>query len=163
MRVLLTLLTGAVLMLACQSKRQRAEKMRELSLLDEKEASGWKMRLRYLPENGKDTSAWNLVLRVEHASGLPQKMLNDPKFSFGIDSLFEVITPADTVSPFMAIRVANGQTNGAEYMITFDRSALRHSTGVQLRFRDWLFSQRDLYFPLNVTSIHQLDSIYTRI
>ncbi|WP_157962973.1 hypothetical protein [Chitinophaga deserti] len=163
MRVILMLLTGAVLILACNTKQQRAKQMKELSLLDEKEASGWKMRLHYLPSKSRDTSDWSLVLRIEHSSGLPQKMLNEPKFSYGIDSLFEVISPTDTLSPFMAIRVANGQTNGAEYMLTFDRKALREQGAMQLRFRDWLFSQRDLFFPLNLASIHQLDSIYTRI
>lgn len=163
MRVLLTLLAGAVLMLACNTKRQRAEKMKEMSLLDEKEAAGWKMYLRYLPSKQQDTAEWTLVLRVEHGSGLPQKLVNETRFSYGIDSLFEVITPSDTLAPGMAMRVANGQTNGAEYLLSFDRRALHQQGGVQLRFRDWLFSQRDLYFPLNVVSIHQLDSIYSRI
>lgn len=163
MRVILTLLTGAVLILACNTRRQQRESMKALSLLDEKEASGWTMRLRYLPSKEPDSLEWTLVLRVEHASGLPQKIVNEPRYSYGIDSLFEVITPVDTLAPGMAIRVANGQTDGAEYLLTFDRRAFRQPGKVQLRFRDWLFSQRDLYFPLNVVSIHQLDSIYSRI
>ncbi|MGE7775627.1 hypothetical protein ACQKLP_12935 [Chitinophaga sp. NPDC101104] len=162
MRMVVMLLAGVV-MIACNSRKQRVEKMKELSLLDEKSAGNWNMRLRYLPAQNRDTSAWTLVLHVEHVSKLPQRELNDPRFSYGTDSLFEVIVPGDTLAPLMVVRVANGQTDGAEYLLTFDRSKLRPSTGVQLRFRDWLFSQRDLYFPLNVASIYQLDSIYTRI
>ncbi|WP_341836433.1 hypothetical protein WJU16_00845 [Chitinophaga pollutisoli] len=163
MRVILIYTCAALLFLSCSANRQSAEKMKELSLLDEKEASGWRMRLNYLPSNPRDTTDWSLVLRVEHESGLPQQIINEPRFSFGIDSLFEVITSMDTLAPYMAIRIANGMTNGAEYMLTFNRQSVLKNGDIQLRFKDWLFSQRELYFPVNMISIHQLDSIYSRI
>ncbi|WP_126243471.1 hypothetical protein [Chitinophaga rhizosphaerae] len=162
MRMVLMLLAGVV-MIACNTRKQRVERMKELSLLDEKRAGSWNMRLKYLPAQNRDTSAWTLVLYVEHISKLPQKELNDPRFSYGTDSLFQLIASGDTLAPLMVVRVANGQTSGAEYLMTFDRAPLRRPGMVQLRFRDWLFSQRDLYFPLNVPSIYQLDSINTRI
>lgn len=162
MRMVLMLLAGVV-MIACNTRKQQVEKMKELSLLDEKSAGGWNMRLTYLPAKDRDTSAWTLVLQVEHESKLPQKELNDPRYSYGTDSLFQVIAAGDTLAPLMVVRVANGKTSGAEYLMTFDRAALRREGKVQLRFRDWLFSRRDLYFALNVPSIYQLDSIYTRI
>lgn len=157
------LFAGAVMLISCNTKDRQAKTMKDLALLDEKVADGWNMRLRYLPSKSNDTAAWTLVLHAEHDSRLPQQQLNEMRFSYGIDSLFEVIAGTDTIVPLLAMRVATGQSFGAEYMLTFDRRALAHAGAVQLRFKDWLFSRRDLYFPLNVVSIHQLDSIFSRI
>lgn len=156
------ILFGTVIMLSCNTGQKQRKEMKELSLLDEKITGDWKMRLRYLPAAVKDTSGWNLILNIEHLSKLPQEVLNEPRFSYGVDSLFEIITPDGTLVPHIAIRVANGQVSGAEYMITFDRSVLKQASA-EFRFKDWLFTRRDLFFPLNIASIHQLDSIYTRI
>jgi hypothetical protein len=61
------------------------------------------------------------------------------------------------------VRVANGDINGVEYMLLFDRPDVYSQVNCHLLFRDWLFTHRLMTFPLQGSAITHIDSLSQKI
>jgi hypothetical protein len=141
-----------LLMCACKKKESR--------LSQEQTVNGFVLRMEYMPS--KDVNLLHFVLNITESDGTPMKAANGNKFSYGLDSLFGIVNVTDTLHPVDVIRVANGNIGGIQYMILFDRPAAFSKANLFLYFRDQLFTQQFIRFPLNGNAINHIDSLRLR-
>jgi hypothetical protein len=141
-----------LLMSACNKKQPK--------LFQEKTVNGFVMRMEYMPSN--DVNLLHFVLNVTESDGTPMKAVNANKFSYGLDSLFGIVNVTDTLHPVDVIRVANGNIGGMQYMILFDRPPAFSKVNFFLYFRDQLFTQQFIKFPLKGDEINHIDSLRLR-
>lgn len=134
-------------------------------LVQYRKVNGHDFRLSYLPPAQQvegDLPEWCFRLNVQLPEGaLPAK--EGLQSSFGIDTLFHLVSGKDTLSPLHAMRVANGNLGGVEYMIIFDKPANPQASNTRLCFSDWLFTHQFLEFPIQVPAIIKIDSLSSRI
>jgi hypothetical protein len=145
---------SAVLLLLCACKKKSSR------LFQEKTVNGFVLRMEYMPS--KDVNLLHFVLNVTESDGTPMKPANANKFSYGLDSLFGIVNVTDTLHPVDVIRVANGNIGGIQYMILFDRPAAFSKANCFLYFRDQLFTQQFVKFPLKGDEINHIDSLRLR-
>ena len=127
-----------------------------------REVNGHQFRLTYLPEKGKDQGEWCFKLNVELSPEMKAAKGESQQASFGVDTLFTLISGMDTIIPIHAMRVANGNMNGVEYMVIFEKKAWQ-AENVKFCFSDWLFTHQFLEFPIQMPAINKIDSISSRI
>lgn len=142
----------AVILLVCCACR----KSKKTLLLQEKNIHGFAMRLQYLPVKDKNLLCFRL--HVKNSNGMPMIHTDQLRFNYGLDSLFDFVNVADTVHPVDVIRVANGNINGMEYMLVFPRPHAFSAVNCQLVFRDWLFTNQLMTFPVAGSAIAHIDS-----
>ncbi|MET6997051.1 hypothetical protein [Chitinophaga defluvii] len=132
--------------------------------IQEKDIRDTRIRLTYVPpckQEGAvmepDTTEVVFKLNVFSAQ---LKETKDKKtiqaLSYGIDSLFVLTSGQDSLPPLLAQRIANGNLRGAEYLLVFDRTALRQRQEAVLVFRDWLFTSVRMEFPINIAKIDSI-------
>ena len=140
----------AVVLLICGACRKQQK------LVQEKNINGFDLRLQYLPE--KDTGLLCFRLNIHNNDGTPMKNSDHLKFNYGLDSLFAFVNVADTMHPVDVIRIANGNIGGIEYMLLFDRPHALSQVNCQVIFKDWLFTNQLMSFPIEGSTIAHIDS-----
>jgi len=124
-------------------------------LVQEKTVNGFKMTMEYMPS--ADVNLLHFVLNI--TDGTSMKTADGNKFSYGLDSLFGLVDVADTLHPVDVVRVANGNISGVQYMVLFDKPLTLHGTDLTLYFKDELFTQQFITFPVKGSAINHLDSL----
>jgi hypothetical protein len=132
--------------------------------VQEKEIRGTKLMLTYMPPcmqpNGtSENDATEVVFKLNIFSDQLKEVKTREAgqlLSYGIDTLFMLTSGQDSVAPLLAQRIANGNLRGAEYLLIFERTALQHDKQVTLIFKDWLFTNVRMEFPVD---IFKIDSI----
>jgi hypothetical protein len=163
------LITGLSLFLvfACgASKKEVMQSVKDKNLLQEKTINDYVFRLQYMPPEtaaSADTALVYFRLNVTNSSGAPMKGTSDLGFSYGLDTLFSIVNAGDTISPVDISRIANGTVTGAEYMLVFDKQKIYSQQECKLLFRDWLFTQQFIAFPLSGSAIAHIDSLSLKI
>lgn len=144
------IITGLILLCsACKKKINE-------SLIQEKSINGFELRLQYLPGGDKDLLRFRL--NVRNSDGATMKHTEHVKFNYGLDSLFAFVRSTDTILPVDVIRIANGNVNGIEFMLLFNRPANYSLMNYQLVFKDWLFTSQLMTFPIEGSTIAHVDS-----
>ena len=146
-------------------KKEVIQSVKDNDLLQEKIVNDYVFRLQYMPpvKITEDTALSYFRLNVFNTAGKPLKGSDDKVFSYGLDTLFVVVNGADTISPVDISRIANGTINGAEYMLVFDKQALYAQPQCRLLFKDWLFTQQLISFPMLGKAIAHIDSLSLKI
>ena len=130
-------------------------------LLQEKTVNGFVLKMQYL--SSEDKELLHFVVNIAESNGAPMKGTDDSKFSYGLDSLFGIVNVTDTIHPVDVVRVANGDIGGVQYMVLFDRPAAYSDVNLFLFFRDQLFTQQFIKFPLKGSAINHIDSLSQKI
>lgn len=152
---------------ACVSKKKEVEKdpASVLGLRQEKEVNNVKMELSYMPRcpekaekglggvAGENDLSFRLLVFPAKRSDLSAQVL-----SYGIDTLFDLQLTGGSVAPVMAQRIANGNVRGIEYLLVFDRSMVKEDA-VKVVFKDYLFTNTLLTFPIDIRNANKLDAI----
>lgn len=128
--------------------------------------NGHKFRLSYLPAEQPvegDFPEWCFKLNIHLPEGETGRQDEGNQASYGVDTLFHLVSGKDTLLPLHAMRVANGNMKGIEYMIIFNRPDVLHGRQTTFCFSDWLFTHQYLAFPLQVPAIVKIDSLSSRI
>jgi hypothetical protein len=157
MRKVLVLSLVICTALACNSRRKKMTAlMNDPSgmLAQEQEIRGFRLKMQYLP---KDSAEWCFRLNIDAEDR--QVFRDDPVQSYGVDSLFRMINGGDTLLPVHAMRIANGNMSGLEYMIIFEKQPVVAGSNASLLFMDGLFTQRKVVFPLNLQAIEEIEAI----
>ncbi|MRG44750.1 hypothetical protein GFS24_06475 [Chitinophaga sp. SYP-B3965] len=163
MKYILVIMMAALA--ACSGGRQ--ERMKALmadsvnGLFQVREINGHRFRLTYLPEE-KQQGEWCFKLNVELSPEMKASKGESRQGSYGVDTLFSLVSGRDTILPVHAMRVANGNMNGVEYMIIFEKKPWQVENA-KFCFSDWLFTHRFLEFPIQLPAINKIDSISSRI
>jgi hypothetical protein len=110
-----------------------------------------------------DLNMLKFRLNIAEGNGSTMKAADNNKFSYGLDSLFGIVNVTDTIHPVDVIRVANGNIGGVEYILLFERPTAYSSVKCFLYFRDELFTQQFVTFPLKGNAINHIDSLSQKI
>jgi len=154
-----------VALMACSGNRGRMKTLMADStngLYQVKEVNGHQFRLTYLPEKEKGQGEWCFKLNVELSPETKASKGESQQASYGLDTLFSLVAGADTLLPAHTMRIANGNLNGIEYMIVFEKKKWQVEN-MKFCFSDWLFTNRFLEFPVQLPAINKIDSISSRI
>lgn len=151
-----------LIMCACgHSKKEIMQAMKDNDLLQEKTVNGFVLKMQYMPSG--DINMLHFRLNITETNGSSMKNADNNKFSYGLDSLFGIVNVTDTIHPVDVVRVANGNIGGVEYMLLFDRPAAYSEVKCFLYFRDQLFTQQFITFPLKGSAINHIDSLSQKI
>lgn len=155
-------------MVGCNSSSKPATVDAHIKLADprvqEKEFHDTRLVLTYMPpcmleemKMAVDTSEVVFRLNIFSEKLKQSKSAEAARaISYGLDSLFTLISGADSLPPLLAQRIANGNLRGAEYLLIFNRTALHNRQQVALVFRDRLFTNVRMEFAMD---IFKIDSI----
>jgi hypothetical protein len=99
-----------------------------------------------MEQKGVDTSTLYFMFVVKAINGQQLPSGADSRFNYGVDSLFYMINGKDTLPALDAVRMANGNLGGIQYMLVFDKPA-KTDTLRRIVFRDWLFTSHIISFP----------------
>ncbi|QHS63895.1 hypothetical protein [Chitinophaga agri] len=155
-----------LILAACgSSKREVMQSVKDKHLLQEKTVNDYVFRLQYMPPEkvADDTALLYFRLNITNSQTRQIKGTSDQGASYGLDTLFCLVAGTDTLIPVDVNRIANGTLNGAEYMLVFDKQAVRRQPESRLVFRDWLFTHQYLVFPVSGSAISQIDSLSLNI
>lgn len=164
-KALSTFSLALLLLGACRSRENRMAEIKDLGRLEEKSAGDWLVSLEYLPAAMAkgDTAEYCFAVNIRAKDPAKPIEADDPKFSFGTDSLFCIVTNTDTLMPVFTTRVANGKLTGLQYMVIFEKEAVNRNSTLVFLFKDRLFTNRKLEFILPVADIHKIDSLSLHI
>lgn len=159
---------GMVLVLgACGAgKKEIMQSVKDNDLLQEKTINDHTFRLQYMPPQPADIDDTVLAyfrLNVKNITGVPMKETEGLNYSYGLDTLFMLVHAGDTIPPVDVNRIANGTMNGVEYMLVFNRQSLYATDSCKLFFKDWLFTNQLIAFPLKKSAIAHIDSLSLKI
>lgn len=157
---------GLLILSACSNSRKEVmQSLKDNHLLQEKQVNDYVLRLQYLPPEARneDTALLYFRLNVRNTAGRELKVSVDMAFSYGLDTLFTIVSGTDTLIPVDVSRIANGTLNGAEYMLVFDKPGVRAFSDSKLLFKDWLFTQQYISFPISGKVISHIDSLSLNI
>jgi hypothetical protein len=157
-------LPAVLLLLMCScghSKKEIMQAVKDNELLQEKTINGFAFKMQYMPSG--DLNMLKFRLNITESNGSAMKAADNNKFSYGLDSLFGIVNVTDTIHPVDVVRVANGNIGGVEYMLLFDRPAAYSNIKCFLYFRDQLFTQQLITFPLKGSAINHIDSLSQKI
>ena len=129
--------------------------VKKRTLMQEKTVNGFKMRMEYMPS--ADVNLLHFVLNI--TDGTAMKTANGNKFNYGLDSLFGIVNVADTIHPVDVVRIANGNIGGVQYMVLFDKPLILQGSDLTLYFKDELFTQQLITFPVKGSAINHFDSL----
>lgn len=142
------------------------EKLRNV-LVDEnnqlsqhRSVNGLDFHMQYLPEKRGTEGELCFRLNIRKEKSSMEKMdTNGDLFNYGVDSLFMLVSGVDTISPIHAMRISNGNMNGVEYFVVFDKKALIEDRHCHFVFKDWLFSTRQIDFSVKPEAVAAADAI----
>lgn len=157
---------AGLLLVACacgHSKKEVMQAMKDNGLVMEKTVNSYKMRLQYMPPEKRNMGMLSFRLNVTSNNGGPMKDIDEKRFSYGLDSLFDMIDVTDTLHPVDVVRIANGNIGGAEYLLMFNRPDPSPGINCMVVFRDWLFTNHLITFPMSGKSIAHIDSLSLKI
>lgn len=162
---------GAVLMLAaCNTRRdQLAKVIRDTGnqLFQQQTINGLEFRLMYLPEskklNGSESGELAFKLNVVNPDKKVKLGQGSDQASYGIDTLFELTYPGRAAVPIHAMRIANGNMNGVEYLVIFDKQDMPATGDCEFVFKDWLFTHQLIHFSVKPEAVKAADSLSVRI
>ncbi|WP_160717997.1 hypothetical protein [Chitinophaga solisilvae] len=168
------LLVLAMLLTACSGNRQDklAQLMKDATttLSQEKRVGPMVIRCTYLPAcwdqrsqkeaPGSNEAEMSFRINVQSTNpGEVKEKGSRQMASYGVEENFQLIVNRDTLLPVLAQRIANGNLDGAEYLVIFPRVPLAPVQTMSLVYKDWVFSSTRLVFPFNKTFLQQSDSI----
>ncbi len=156
----------ALVLCACGAgKKEVMQSVKDNELLQEKTVNDYVFKLQYMPHQkiSEDTALSYFRLNISNTAGVPLKGTDNKAFSYGLDTLFAVVNGTDTITPLDINRIANGTINGVEYMLVFDKQTLYAQPQCKLLFKDWLFTQQLISFPLTGKAIAHIDSLSLNI
>lgn len=175
-RLTISFLVIFIGMIACRDRSRNALQQlmtdEQSGLLQEKRIGDVVIRLTYLPEcwermNNRpasvDHSEMCFKINVLPAGNTDQRKEEPMSASYGLDTVFQLILNRDTLAPLIAERVSNGQLNGVEYLVIFERKPLAAVQQAALVYKDWLFSATRLVFPLQKNYLQKSDSLSCRL
>jgi len=139
MRAGVTILALLLLLAACK-KREPS------TVIAEREMSDYRMYLHSMKEKKEDASTMYFMFVVKAINGQKLPSGTDSRFNYGVDSLFYMVNGKDTLPALDAVRMANGNLDGIQYMLVFDRPEIA-DTLRRVVFRDWLFTSHIISFP----------------
>lgn len=116
--------------------------------------------MTYIPQ-GLQQEEWSFTFTIHEPDSLQRKK-ETKEMSFGLDTLFHLVHGTDTLPALHAMRIANGNIGGMQYLVAFPQVS-DPGSDIRLVFSDWLFTGRFLEFPLSVPSIKKLDSLSARL
>ncbi len=162
--------------LACnQAKKELKEKIvsPETNLMQTKEIHETTVVMSYLPsgwlrKQTQDTerdfsSELTFKINIKSANGAQLQEISERQAaSYGLDTVFQLISGRDTLAPLVAEREANGNIGGVVYLVTFTRPQ-QTAADIQLIYKDWLYTSTRLVFPLKTLFVHQADSLSQRL
>lgn len=172
MKILLFLITGMWLLAGCENgaRKEIRTVMTDVAynLQQERTVADFDIRLTYLPMH------WKKITGVENASAASQMTFRlrvkdripgrKPAAATSIhQDVFALVSGGDTLRPLLAERIADGGFNGSEFMVIFPRPVTMADTVLQFLFRDELFTNNKMWFPLYVHKINMIDSISSRL
>lgn len=134
------IILGGLLLLSACKKREPS------TLLAEREMNDYRMYLHSMKEKKEDLSTSYFMFVVKAINGQQLPSGTDSRFNYGVDSLFYMINGKDTLPALDAVRIANGNLGGIQYMLVFDKPATA-DTLRRIVFRDWLFTSHIISFP----------------
>jgi hypothetical protein len=143
------------------SKKEIMQAVKDNDLLQEKTVNGFVLKMQYMPSEDKELLHFRL--NITESNGGAMKGADNNKFSYGLDSLFGIVNVTDTLHPVDVVRVANGGIGGVQYLVLFDRPAAYSDVKCFLYFRDQLFTQQFITFPLTGAAINHIDSLSQKI
>lgn len=148
-----------LLLCACggQKREKIKEELKKVELSQDQEANGFLYHMQYLPDG--DKNMLQFVVNITETSGRPMKIKNADQFSYGLDSLFGLVNVKDTLFPVDVMRIANGNMGGIQYMLVFERPHAYSDFNLSLFFKDKLFSNQFISFPLTKAAIYHIDSL----
>ncbi|WPQ60124.1 hypothetical protein SIO70_17415 [Chitinophaga sancti] len=146
----------ALLLICCACKKGK-----KALLVQEKNINGFSLSLQYLPSD--DKALLRFRLNINNSNGSPLKNTDHVRFNYGLDTLFSFVNVKDTLHPVDVIRVANGNMNGIEYLLLFNRPHAFSQVNCELVFKDWLFTNQLMSFPLEGSAIAHVDSFNQQI
>ncbi|PSL46028.1 hypothetical protein CLV51_1034 [Chitinophaga niastensis] len=170
------LLAIYLMMTACNGNSRRPLQQlmddRKSGLVQEKHIGNTVVRLTYLPEcwervNNKaakaDQTEMCFKINILRTGVNDSQKQENKAMSYGLDTIFQLILNHDTLSPLLAQRIANGNINGVEYLVIFERRPLSAVQQAALVYKDWLFTSTRLVFPLQKNYLQKSDSLSCRL
>ncbi|WP_343670550.1 hypothetical protein [Chitinophaga sp.] len=139
MRSGVTILILLLLLAACKKREQS-------TVIAEREMNDFRMYVHSMEGKGADTSTLYFMFVIKAINGQKMPSGSDSRFNYGVDSLFYMVNGKDTLPALDAMRMANGNIDGIQYMLVFDRPATA-DTLRRIVFRDWLFTSHVISFP----------------
>ncbi|MBO9154068.1 hypothetical protein ACFOTA_17750 [Chitinophaga sp. GCM10012297] len=125
-------------------------------LMQVQEINGYTYRFMYLPKGTPREWCFRINVHVPPDPGNNAPESNQA--SYGIDTLFHIVSGADTLLPAKALRIANGNLNGVEYMVCFAQRKLKDGDAI-FEFKDRLFNNRYVSFSVNFSAIQKIDPL----
>lgn len=172
MKHFLILNACCLLLLACNNNREQVKNLMQDAqsrLVQDKQIGDTKVRLTYLPLGWEkqaglheEEDATEMAFRV-NVNGSKQVTVNEKLASYGVDTLFQLILNRDTLAPVSAERIANGNLSGITYLVIFERRPMLPVQQAMFVFKDWLFTNTRLVFPLERKYILIADSLSHRL
>ena len=177
MRERYKLLIICCFLFSCKSKRlplSQLMQQKESGLVQEKFVGNTSIRLTYLPlgwekltaSESADEDQTAMAFRISVFRGSQDAELTseiEKKASYGVDTLFQLILNHDTLQPLSAERIANGNIGGITYLVTFERRSMTPVEQAAFVYKDWLFTNTRLIFPLRKETILIADSLSHRL
>lgn len=142
-------------------------------LQQEKHVGNVVVKFTYLPEcwdrmysqnreENREEMCFKVNVHLEDKNAGNQKT-ESPAASYGLDSIFQLVLNHDTIAPVLAQRIANGNINGMEYLVIFERKPLKAIQQLAFVYKDWLFTSTRLVFPLQKNYLQKSDSLSCRL
>jgi hypothetical protein len=157
-----------LLIVSCVSKKSEAGKdpASALGLRQTKQVNGVQLELSYMPRCPEKAAQGAGGVAGENDLSFRLRIIparnNDlsaPVLSYGIDTLFDLQVAGGSVAPLMAQRIANGNVRGLEYLLVFDRNVVKEEAVCKVIFKDYLFTNTLLTFPVDIRNANKLDAI----
>lgn len=142
-------------------QKQIMQATKDDGLLQEKTIKGFVFKMQYM--HTEDKALLHFVVNIRDSNGNGVNGADENRFSYGLDSLFGIVNVTDTLHPVDVIRVANGGIGGVQYLVLFDRPLAYSDVNLFLFFKDQLFTQQFITFPLKGNAINHIDSLSQKI
>lgn len=165
------------LSLACNNNREQIRHLMQdakSGLVQDKQVGDTKVRLTYLPlgweklanqqttaENANEMAFRVNIFHTRNAGG--NDFPNEKRASDGIDTLFQLVLNEDTLAPVSAGRITNGDLSGITYLVIFKRERMLPMPPAAVIFKDGLFTNTRLVFPLEKKYMLMADSLSRRL
>ena len=156
------ILLGCIISL-CACRHKKTEVMQAVQaggMLQDREEKGFHYRLQYMPPHQQaDMAQLRFRFTINSSNSAPLSSTEAPVFSYGLDSLFSFVNVTDTTTALDVVRIANGNMDGLEYMLVFQRPPAYSEVSCRLILKDWLFTHQEMSFPVKGAAIKHIDSL----
>lgn len=136
-------------------------------LVQSRNVSGTMVTITYMPacweqalgrkneDIGKEMT-FRVNVQLPPGTGLPRNA--NPNVD-RVDTAFQLTAKDSDRYPVFAQRVANGNTRGVEYLVSFERRNGDTTGEIQFLFKDWIFTHNKLRFSFDTKNIKNIDAI----